>query len=79
MALEKELETYKTLLPSLATDQGKFVLIQDSKLVGVYESYQDALSVGYEKFGISPFLVKKILATENIQFFSRNIFEPCHS
>ena len=77
MALEKELETYEKLLPSLVSDQGKFALIQDSMLVGVYDSYNDALTIGYEKFGMQPFLVKKIMAIEEIQCFTRELVS-CH-
>lgn len=63
--LKMELETFKKLLPQLAADQGKHALIHEDKLVGVYESYADALKIGYEKFGVHPFLVKRISATNS--------------
>ena len=78
VGLETELKTYKKLLPELLSDQGKFALIHGEELSGVYETYDDALQIGYEKFGISSsFLVKKILATEQIQFFSRDLGTSC--
>src|SRR5437868_5459551 len=43
MALEKELETYRTKLAELMPDEGKFVLISDSEVVGTYTSYEDAV------------------------------------
>lgn len=80
MALEKEIETYNKELPNLIDQQGKFVVISSSAVVGVYESYEDALKVAYEKCGLKPFLVKKIQSVEQIQFFTRDMcFNPCHT
>ena len=64
-ALETEYPTYLNLLPRLAHEEGKFALIHHDDLAGVYETYQDALAAGYEKFGLKPFLVKQIAATES--------------
>jgi hypothetical protein len=50
MALEQELATYKSKLPELHDDQGKFALVRGDALVGVYGTYDDALNAGYEKF-----------------------------
>ncbi len=76
-ALKQELETYKRALPKLLNDQGKFVLISGDEVVGVYTAYEDALSIGYEKFGIKPFLIKKIESVDCLQYFSRDIL--CHT
>ncbi len=78
-SLEKELETYKKNLPSLIADEGKFVVIQGSEILGVFGTYEDALTAGYKKFGIKPFLVKKIMAVEQVQYFTRDIVEPCRT
>ena len=67
MAFEKEIETYNRELPNLIAEQGKFVIISNSAIVGVYASYEDALKVAYEKCGLKPFLVKKIQSIEQIQ------------
>jgi hypothetical protein len=73
MALERELKTYLNKLPELKADQeGRFVLIQGDQVVDVFSSYDDALKAGYEKFGLNPFLVKKIQAVEQAQFISRS-------
>jgi len=71
MALEKELETYKSKLPELQQDEGKFVLIFDSRIIDTFTSYEDAIKEGYKQFGLEPFLVKQIHAIEEIQFISR--------
>ncbi len=72
MALEKEQQTYERNLETLCGEEGKFVLIQGERIVGTYDSYQDALKAGYEEFGLTPFLVKRISAVEDIQFFTRD-------
>ena len=80
MVLEKESETYKTQLPSLVTEEGKFVLIHGSELVGVYDTYDDALKYGYTKFQLEPFMVKQIHAIKQMQFVSRFVEpEACHA
>ncbi len=77
MALEKEISTYYRELDNLLLNEGKFVLIQDDKVEGIFDTYEDALKVGYERFKLTPFLVKKVQATEQIQFFTRDIFFIC--
>lgn len=77
MALEKEIETYNRELPNLLEQQGKFVVIHENDVVGVFVSYEDALKLGYEKCGLKPFLVKKIQAVEQVQYFSRELEFSC--
>lgn len=78
MALEKELETYKSNLAGLAGNEGKFVLIQGDQVKGIFDTYADAIKEGYEKCGLEPFLVKQIQAIERVQFISR-LVSPCHT
>jgi hypothetical protein len=74
MALETELAKYHVELPKwLPLHQGKFVLIHDETVGGFFSSYEDAIQVGYEHFGLQPFLVKQIEATETVHFFSRDL------
>lgn len=77
MALEQELEVYKTNLPRLATDEGKFVLIHGTDVVDVFGTYEDAIKEGYAKFKLEPFFVKQIHAVEQVQYISRLIPHPC--
>lgn len=76
MALEKELETYKSNLAALAGSEAKFVLIQGEQIKGIFDTYADAIKEGYEKCGLEPFLVKQIQAIERVQFVSRFV-SPC--
>ena len=79
MALENELETFKRELPNLLAQEGKFVVICGDQVVGIYVSYEDALKVGYEKCGLKSFLVKKIQAVEQVQYFSRGLDFSCRT
>lgn len=75
--LATELEAYKALLPSLLGDEGRFVVICGTEKIGVFEAYSDALSAGYQKCGVKPFLVKRISAVESIAYFTRDLDQPC--
>jgi len=70
--LEKELETFGRKLPELnAVHEGKFALIHGEDVVDVFSGYDDAIKAGYSRFGLEPFLVKRIHAVEQVQFVSR--------
>jgi hypothetical protein len=75
MALERELAVYnehlKDLLPA---SEGKFVVVCGETMAeGSFDTYEDALEAGYTKFGVVPFLVKKITRLEPIHYFSRDL------
>jgi hypothetical protein len=78
MSLEHELEVFRThLMDMLGVDEvneGKYVVIKGDEILGVYESLDDALGAGYERYGDVDFLVKQIHAVEPIEYFSRNLF-----
>ena len=71
MPQDTELETYKTRLPEWTEHEGKFVLIHGDEVVDFYSTYEDAIKVGYAKFGLTPFLVKQVNRMEPVQFVSR--------
>lgn len=77
MALEKELETYERHRDELLSFEGEWVVIGGDEVVGHYAAYVDALRAGYDKFGVTSFLVKKIEATESVQFFTRDMLDAC--
>jgi hypothetical protein len=76
MALEKELETYKSKLPELKQHEGEFVLIHGEEVIDTFTSYEDAIKEGYKRFNLEPFLVKQIHSIEQVQFISR-LVNPC--
>ncbi len=68
--LQTELETYARLKDELlAQSENKFALIHEDKLLGVYESEQDAVDQGYKAVGNVAFLVKQVLRVEVTQKF----------
>jgi len=74
---EKELAAYAAKLPELRQKTGKFVLIKGESIEGVFDTYSDALTFGYEKFKLDPFLVKQIEAVERVLNFTRHIAAEC--
>ena len=76
-SLETELKTYEAQKQNLLADEGKYVVIHGTKVLGIYATYEDALKVGYEKCKLEPFLVKKIQAVEPVNFVSRDIPLEC--
>ncbi len=72
--LETELKTYEQHRDNLlGTAEGKFVLIQNDQVIGIYDSKMDAISQGYRQFGNVPFLVKQIVKVEVPQNFTSNL------
>lgn len=71
--LSREMEVYSRLLPSMAGDEGKFVVIFGETVVGKFESYSDALTAGYTAAGLKPFLVKRISSMPAVSFFTREL------
>ncbi|MGC4004887.1 MAG: hypothetical protein QM811_17930 [Pirellulales bacterium] len=74
--LDHEVSFYDSIKARLIAEgqSGKFALIGDDALVGLWETYEDALQAGYQRFGIAKrFLVKKIQGSENILYFTRDV------
>lgn len=68
--LDEELKTYDEHRESLlGSAEGKFVLIRQGQIAGIYDSKMDAIAQGYQRFGNVPFLVKQILKVEAPQNF----------
>ena len=78
MPLEKELSVYDAnLIDLVLANEGKYVVIFGSEIGGVFESYEEALKAGYDKYELEPFLVKQINRNEPIYYFSRDL-SPCN-
>lgn len=79
VALERELETFRRVLPAMLADpakQGQFALIHGDDVAGLFPSFAAALTAGYDQFGLGTFLVKEVTDHEEPKYFSRNI-APC--
>ena len=76
---EKELETYRREFPKLLPQEGRFVAIRDQQLVGPLATYEDAVQAAYERFGLQPFLVKRIEDVETVHLLPSRLSAPCSS
>ena len=60
--LAQEYQTYRRHLGRLTRNAGKYVLVHQTDIVDVYETYAEAYEAAYEKFGLEPFLIMQIAA-----------------
>jgi hypothetical protein len=44
----------------LRTHAGRFVVVKDEQLIGVYDTLDEALQAGAAEFGLVPFLVRRV-------------------
>jgi hypothetical protein len=59
--LDRNLEAYERQLPELLLrHEGEFVLMQESRVVNFFPTYEAALEAGYAAFRRSPFFVSRI-------------------
>jgi hypothetical protein len=80
MVLEHELEVFRKELPRLLTEgkAGSYVVIHQDTVAGMHQTFLEAMEAGHTRFGLGPFLVKKVEAVETIRVFARHI-RPCPS
>jgi len=76
MSLEKELATYRLKLAELRDNEGKFALVHGDE-VDVFTAYEDAIKEGYKRYGLEPFMVKRIEAAEHVHTITRLIEPEC--
>ncbi len=80
MALETELATYHAnLLEMLPQNEGRFVVIKDQEILGAFEDYEKALEAGYERYGLVPFLVKKLQCHESEFLYQSFLRQGAHA
>ncbi len=60
--LEREIRTYYRELPRLIADghEGRYALIRDEELLSVWDTLEDAVTAGHDKFGFERFMTQKI-------------------
>lgn len=63
--LETELAFFEQQLPELLRHHaGKFVLIKESELAGVFDTIQAAYAAGLTRFGNVPMLIRQVLPVQ---------------
>jgi hypothetical protein len=77
--LDHKISTYNAKLTELLASVGKYVLVKGDEIVGIYDTYADALQLGYERFKLEAFMVKQIAPAEKIHFFARELDLECQA
>lgn len=72
--LEKEYFIYKSSLPAWADRIGSYVLIKGDEVVGFFPSRHEALTAGYERFGLVPLFVSEVRSEVRIYTLGNVIF-----
>jgi len=74
MVLDREWETFQANLPALLEKEaGRYVLIHDDQVVGVWDTQEEALEEGYRSFLLEAFMVQHIVADERPIFVPREL------
>lgn len=64
-SFEKNVAVYEQELEDLLVEnEGKFILVRDGEIVNIYDSHEEAMRVGYEKYQLTGFLVKEVLRSD---------------
>ncbi len=72
--LQRELDTFEAERAGLlGRAAGKYVLIHDDELAGVFDTEADGIREGYRLFGNVAFLVKKIEAVDVPEYLPANL------
>ena len=59
--LTKEIAAYERMRSELETDHlGKWVIVHDELLVGVYTTFEEAAADAVQRFGRGPYLIREI-------------------
>lgn len=66
-AIKQEIKTFSANRKSLvAKDRGRYVLIRKDEIIDIFDSEDEGITAGYERFGNVPFLVKEILEVDRV-------------
>lgn len=78
MQLERELATYRRMLPDLLKDQeGEFVLIKGDRVEGFWKTKAEAMAAAHQRFPLQPFFVKEIQQYEQPLVLTPHPVAPC--
>jgi hypothetical protein len=66
--LAQEWLTYKREMPRLLAEgqEGRFVLIKGEEVIGIWDTWREAVDTGRVRFGMVPLMVHQIQAQERI-------------
>ncbi len=74
--LAEELKTYQAHRAELLkTAKGKYALVKNSAIVGLYDKEEEAFSEAYCRFRLSGFMIKQVLEHEEVYTIGGSSFE----
>jgi len=77
-ALADDIAAYEALRSELETTLlGKWALVRDKKLVGIYDSFEAAAEEAVDKFGRGPYLIRQIGAPP-VTLPASVLYHPLH-
>jgi hypothetical protein len=72
--LDEEIDFYLRHLEEWGQHEGQHVLIRGDQLHGFFDTRDDALSEGFDRFGRTSFLVKQVIRNEQPRWMGMVIF-----
>jgi hypothetical protein len=62
--IAKEWDLFRRELPRLLAEghEGRWALVKNEELIGIWHTYDEARTIGLERFGVVPMLVQEIRA-----------------
>jgi hypothetical protein len=76
--LKQDIATYERLRQELeAAYLGKWVLVHEDRLVGVFESFPEAAADAVKRFGRGPYLIRQVGAPP-VTLPASVMFRPAH-
>lgn len=68
-ALAGDIATYRARVAEMVEEhEGQYVLIRQGEIIGFFPNRSKATREGYRRFGIVPFLVRKVTPTERVVY-----------
>ena len=55
---------------------GRFALLHNEQVIELFDTFEEGVQAGYDRFGLLPFLVLEVNDHPEPLYFSRNI-QPC--
>lgn len=69
--INSDFEFFESKLPELLKDhRGQFALVKNKEIHGFYNSTEEALKAGYEKFGDTEFLIQEITDEKRVNYIN---------
>jgi hypothetical protein len=80
MALETEIGAFRRELPNMLSEHdGQFALVHGDLVDSFYITEDEAYEAGCQRFGLDPFLVRRVEASEPVSYSFLDIHPRCPS